>query len=271
MESGKIEVILERYYDKQTGRLLCIGRKADKDMWEERWHKENIVDMYSSYRISSTDNVVIDVTHKYLPRRSVILEGGCGLGYYVYLLGLSGFNVVGVDYAKNTIRDVKTVAPSLSLCCCDLENLPFGNNVFDGYWSFGVIEHFSGGYNKISKEMIRVLKPGGILFVTVPIVSKLRNLKAKLGLYKLFDKNTVDMSCFYQYVLPSEDVISEMESVGFRLLEVIGWNAYAGITEEVPWLKILIGALYKTIGKISEIVLRNGCNHMNIFVFQKAE
>ena len=69
------------------------------------------------------------------------------------------------------------------MTCQDVRNLNFDDGFFDGYWSLGVIEHFYEGYERIIKEVNRVIKRNGFVFLTFPSLSFLRKFKSKWGLY----------------------------------------------------------------------------------------
>jgi SAM-dependent methyltransferase len=54
--------------------------------------------------------------------------------------------------------------------CGDARALPFSSNIFDVVYSLGVIEHFPETGLALS-EHVRVLRPGGKLFITTPHLS----------------------------------------------------------------------------------------------------
>jgi 2-polyprenyl-3-methyl-5-hydroxy-6-metoxy-1,4-benzoquinol methylase len=91
----------------------------------------------------------------------------------------------------------------------------------------GVIEHFKDGYASIIEEARRVLKPGGLLFLTVPSVSPLRRLKMRLGRYE-----GADMTRFYQFAFTPNDTARTITRMGFRLLESRSRGGYLGLMRE---------------------------------------
>jgi len=73
------------------------------------------------------------------------------------------------------------------------EKLPFQNNTFDAVFSLSVLEHVSDPF-RCAKEIVRVLKTGGILVCVVPFLQPLHgypnhfyNMTSQ-GLQNLFDK-----------------------------------------------------------------------------------
>jgi len=260
---------MKRYYDPQNDRLVYIGCKADSEMWDDRWQQEDLEKLFAPRKLAGTDETVLKVTGKYLPSGARLLEGGCGLGMNVHLLGSHGYQVIGIDYAEKTIEKMKTLMPALDLRYGNLEHLEFEDGYFDGYWSFGVIEHFYHGYQKIAREMFRVIKPGGYLFVTVPALSRLRRFKAALGLFPRFREEATDLGAFYQFALSSEQVATDLAGYGFELVEQKGWSVYKGVSDEIPGSRIVMSLLCRLMETTAEHLLGKLCNHMHLMVFRK--
>lgn len=101
-----------------------------------------------------------------------ILDVGCGDGYYLYLLSHLGLelNLTGTDFDPNGLRSAKKnlSGKKIKLFEADLmKTLPFKSNTFDKAVMSEVAEHLPSDVNGL-KEVWRVLKPGGILILTVP-------------------------------------------------------------------------------------------------------
>jgi SAM-dependent methyltransferase len=240
-------------------------------MWDDRWDQESLKKIFFPRRYSRNHRTIQNITAKYLDSGSTILEGGCGLGGKVYLLEQAGFNVIGIDYAKKSILRVHSFMPELVLGCGDLHHLPFKNDSFEGCWSFGVIEHFYNGYENIIKETHRVIRPSGYMFLAVPIMSKLRKMKAKLGIYPYFSPQKTDLSKFYQFAYDTEEIISDIEKCGFRILEHQGLNIYKGFFDEVPRTELLMKLFRKYLNGLMWFLLKDVSNHMALFVFEKRD
>jgi SAM-dependent methyltransferase len=225
-------------YDKKNRRLVYIETSATSDFWDNHWKDS---DLKKSILSGKNDFLVPLVTRIFLkPSKSIrILEGGCGKGQYVYALTTQGYDVYGIDYAMNTVDQVRSVMPELKVSLGDVRNLPFPTDHFDGYWSLGVIEHFFGGYDEIANEMSRVIKPGGYLFLTFPQMSPLRRCKASLGKYPDFEDTESNRSNFYQFALDSKLVIASLESKGFKTCFRKSLDGMGGLKREVkfPMLK----------------------------------
>jgi len=263
-----------RFYDPKKNRLVYIGEAASSEFWDEQWSS-----LHVTKRIESTRNPIITgKTNKYLPKGSRVLEGGCGQGQYVYLLEKSGFLTIGVDFAKKTVKKINKLYPSLDIRFGDIKNMDFDNGFFDGYWSFGVIEHFYDGYDDIVIEMCRVLRPQGYLFMTVPTMSPLRKYLSQKGKYPLWDDENQDIDKFYQFALDANKIVIDFENAGFKLCEMRPYGGLKGFKDEVTFLKPLLQPIFdnqnifvKSIKVFLDFVLQPIAAHTTLFVFQKNE
>ena len=144
---------------------------------------------------------------KYTPRYGKVIEGGCGVGRYVFYLRRMGIEVEGVDFSDAVIEKLKIVKneiePTAVFKKGDVTNLPYNDNSLSGYLSFGVVEHFIEGPQKPIAEAFRALRPGGIAIITTPNISFLilyRNLKKQLkNVIKKIIGKTIIVPPFFQY------------------------------------------------------------------------
>lgn len=221
---------MNKYLDKKNGRLIFVNDGADEEYWDKFWQDKSIPD----YRLSS--KYFVDITKQYLPKGSKILEGGSGLGDKVKGLQESGYQVIGIDFAKETVKKSLEFFPDLDIREGDVRELEFKDSTFDGYWSLGVIEHFWDGYDDILSEAIRVIKPEGYLFLTFPSMSKIRKLKAYFGFYEEFN-GSVKPRNFYQYALRDSGVIKNLEKNNFKVLKVKRRSVEKGIRDELMFVE----------------------------------
>jgi len=152
---------------------------------------------------------------------------------------------------------VKKNFPELDVRVGDVRKLKFNDDYFDGYFSLGVIEHFYDGYDKIAKEMSRVIKNEGYLFLTFPHMSLLRKIKAKLGLYPLWDKKIVTQN-FYQFALDEKGVIEKMKNYDFKLVEKHFLDGTGGLMRESKLLEQLLKRMIESnnfFNKLTVILL----------------
>ncbi len=266
---------MTKYFDPDHNRLVFFAESATPEFWDRQWEDSKLRRYVESGR---HDRFVYPVTKKYLPVGSTILEGGCGKGQFVYSLQSRGYQAHGIDFAKNIIERLKKILPDYNFQFGDVRSLPYPDDFFNGYWSLGVIEHFYDGYQDIAKEMSRVLQPGGYLFLTFPHMSKLRRRKARASKFPLFTKDILQrQEKFYQFALPEESVIKEMQQHGFSLIEKRPLEGLKGAKDELsgPVQSVLqsIYASKNIFGQVLSFVLARllapYSSHSILLVLQK--
>ncbi len=104
-----------------------------------------------------------------------VLDAGCGVGRHLLPLLAAGFQVWGVDYDARVLQllqdrltkaAVEAAGPYLAQA--DLNRLPFVTGAFDLAVSIKVINHGSAAtFREYCRELDRVVKPGGHLFINV--------------------------------------------------------------------------------------------------------
>lgn len=94
-----------------------------------------------------------------------VLDAGCGTGITLEYVEQFG-RAFGVDDEMVALKFCKT-RNAERLTCAPIENLPFADASFDIVTCLDVIEHIEEDQIAIS-EIARVIRPGGLLIVTVP-------------------------------------------------------------------------------------------------------
>jgi len=97
-----------------------------------------------------------------------ILDIGCNQGYFErhFLIGKVA-EVHGVDYDEAAIEYAKRMDGDQYYTRCDSAKLPFDDNSFDKILCLDTFEHV-GDEGATVSEIRRVLKPGGLLVLSVP-------------------------------------------------------------------------------------------------------
>ena len=103
-------------------------------------------------------------------------EVGCGSGTISALLAKMGARITLVDLAPKALafakRHFEQLGHEADFCLQDGLQMGFRSNEFDVVWNEGVIEHFADeGKVALIKEMWRIVRPGGVLFIRAPHVS----------------------------------------------------------------------------------------------------
>lgn len=202
--------------------------KFQRDHWDKMWGKKSFFKLVQQLVI----NPVYWELKEIISKRDYILEAGCGVGQWVWMLSKQGYKIMGVDFAKRTINKMHQQFPDLDIRFGDVKKLPFPDNKFDVYLSFGVIEHYPEGPDLILNEAFRILKNNGRLFLTIPYLNKIRLIR-----FKYFQK-TGDR--FYQYLYDEQEIKKIITKAGFKIDKIKKYDFINAISKDFPWSKYLI-------------------------------
>jgi SAM-dependent methyltransferase len=272
--------VAQRFYEKRHSRLVYIGTPATPEMWDSLWRPSEDAVRAAIVNDRGT-RWVVALTRRFVALdRARILEGGCGLAYNVAALRRAGYRSVGIDFAPETVSVLGQVAPELGVFLADVRSLPFADNAFDGYWSLGVIEHFYQGYQRLAHEMVRVIRPGGYLFLTFPCMSPLRRLLARFRRYRPLHTEE-EPPGFYQFALDPSRVAADFEQLGFLKRHQSAMSGLEGLKDKFGWLgkplralhaytgrRFFVRALRAAIERLGPLV---GTGHSCVLVLQKQE
>lgn len=262
-----------KYFDKENRRLVAMGESATSDFWTQHWLEKR--DFANRVKMGASRGMIKKYTLMFLKPPAKVIDAGCGIGQNVFGLSQWGYDAYGVDFAGDVVKKTKDNFPEMKIYTQDVRKLEFPDNFFDGYWSLGVIEHFKDGYDDILKEAHRVLKNGGHLFITVPWLSPLRRIKAKLGMYSVLEKDT-NMSNFYEFMLHDQEVIRKLEKEGWCFVFSSPYDAVKGLKDELTWIRPIFQRIYdgqnifaKGARFLFTLTLAAFAGHIILLVFKK--
>lgn len=104
-----------------------------------------------------------DLITKYITPGGKILDVGVGLGRVME--PLTQFERYGIDISLEYLEVAK--AKGINVAMSKIEDMPYHDNFFDAVVVTDVLEHVFD-LNKCCENIIKVLKPGGVLIVRVP-------------------------------------------------------------------------------------------------------
>lgn len=145
----------------------------------------------------------------------LFLDAGSGGGHFSHAAESLGANVVSLDVGLNLLKQVSKRCNSHKVLGSVL-NLPVKKNLFDIVLSTDVIEHTPDPISAL-RELSSVVKPGGLLLVTVPC--RLWNPVVKLA-------TTLKLRPYagYENFLWPGELKSTLERKGFTIDVLEGFN-----------------------------------------------
>ncbi|MBL7196676.1 MAG: class I SAM-dependent methyltransferase [Candidatus Omnitrophica bacterium] len=145
---------LFEYYDKNS-HLLWLEKQSpeEKKSWERRFKKVQKI------RVKKIQN---------FKKAGVLLDVGCGCGYFLNEAKSNGWDVHGVDICESAVGYAKNVF-GIDVFKGELKNANFPDNFFDVVTFWHILEHTFDPLGNLVQAR-RILKPNGILVVATPNV-----------------------------------------------------------------------------------------------------
>jgi SAM-dependent methyltransferase len=117
---------------------------------------------------SCADDPLMPILRAHVPPGGKVLEAGAGSGRWIKALHDLGYDATGIELSRGDVDRFRAAWPTIPFDNGDIENMPYADAGFDAILSLGVIEHLMRGPERAMAEMRRVIKPGGVLLLTVP-------------------------------------------------------------------------------------------------------
>jgi len=136
-----------------------------KDGSKDAWQK-----LYARHGLQYGGRGDIRALELHLKPEMIALDAGCGDGKTTELLTRK-CEVVGCDFSREALASLRTQRQSidsLNLVECNLISLPFEREKFDAISCVHSLSHMVANDRlRVARELSRVLKPGGHVFVEV--------------------------------------------------------------------------------------------------------
>lgn len=151
-----------------------------------------------------------------------ILDIGCGFGEFAVAFADEPIEM-GVDICAKDLYAASKTKKYKNLTLADARSLPFSDNSYGSIFSISTLEHIDNPDNAL-KEAFRILRPGGILFLTletdeVDSATFYRPFFQKIGSTAISSLATkVYNSLFHrETLLPKNEWIKKVKKAGFEI------------------------------------------------------
>lgn len=147
---------------------------------------------FHRYAATHVDRLTIDIDllQQYVPLGQTILEIGSVPLLLTQAAASLGYDIHGVDVGPERFAEaISRLGLQVNKCDVEVESLPFPSHSFDIALFNEIFEHLRINPIMTLEEVARVLKPGGLLFLSTP---NLRSLKG-ISNFVIHDKS--ESSC----------------------------------------------------------------------------
>ncbi|MEO5376752.1 MAG: class I SAM-dependent methyltransferase [Magnetococcus sp. DMHC-6] len=220
----------------ENGRLALYHEGISEPFYDQHWRRHANPEILAKAEEEGL-GVLEDILCKWLPKEGIILDAGCGLGQYVLALRQRGYQACGVEFSAETVDWIVQHRPDIPIGQGDITALQVADGYYAAYFSQGVLQEFYAGPDKALAEAFRVLRPGGVVILTILHFNWLRRWKYRLGMYR---RRLTDWH-FYAFAYTPEEFSGWMTDKGFIVEEWMGLHPYKGFKDELPlWLRLLL-------------------------------
>jgi len=123
----------------------------------------------SEIKLGTADLYLSEIRRYQGPETGRLLEVGCGKGDFLVLAETAGWRVTGVEYASAACEIARGRLKNSQVFCGELEAASLPGEQFDLCVISDVLGHVRSPLEFL-REIHRVLKPGGTLFVSTPSI-----------------------------------------------------------------------------------------------------
>lgn len=264
---------------RQTGRVVAGCKTCDCHWLTNPPVAEQILDNYAYDReiyelyVNAKREATLDRDHRStLKRIDALIESdgralfdlGAGAGEFLALARQEGFEPHGNEFAPGAVEMTKE-RTGIDLHVGDLVTIE-GANLYDAVTVWCVLAHVTNPDDLLSNAL-RVLKPGGILFLQTPRWSAMDT--AALGaasasrgrLARLLDRRVSE----YHMILNSRSgLTAQVTRLGFEVVEVLPRARYSLKTHEyLSSLGMSVGAS-RAVSRVLDIAVNRGLIFRNV-------
>jgi len=129
-----------------------------KKDWDRHWVKKKAKATINKKRM-------MKILDKY--SKGIVLDAGCGTGFFSKYFVNKGCKAFAVDYSNNAVSMTKSLDKRIGIIKADVMKIPSKDETFDMVFTDGLLEHFKNP-GRILQEFRRVLKNDGLVATFVP-------------------------------------------------------------------------------------------------------
>ncbi len=130
--------------------------------------------------VVAVDECEQDLLHRVLlerlPKDGLIVDAGCGTARLPIYFQRLGYRFLGLEIDHDACVIGKETEPRVTLVQADVRQIPLRSQAVDAVVSLGVVEHDEAGPLAALREARRILKPHGLLVLSVPYNNLFRRL-----------------------------------------------------------------------------------------------
>jgi trans-aconitate 2-methyltransferase len=196
---------------------------------------------YLMFKNERTQPAIDLVNRIYIDNPKKIIDIGCGPGNSTQVLAQRFPNayILGVDNSSNMIETAKRDYPNLDFKTCDVgKDLSILDNDFDIVFSNACIQWIPN-HNQLLKNMIGLLKTGGILAVQTPMnyQEPIHKIIGEISTNEKWKSEFINPRTFYN-LTQSEyfDLLSEISSE-FSMWEIIYCHKLKSHKDIMEWYR----------------------------------
>src|SRR5690606_13514670 len=141
-------------------------------------------------------------------KKGKILDMGCGMGSTSDFLSKQNLGeITGLDFSQEELDKAKSWYPHITYVQANAEQMPFDDETFDTIILRDALHHFyeEADFDKVGKEIVRILKKDGILIFFDPNVNFIIKALRKVAKHE-------DAECSYEEV---RDIVKKF---GFKTI-----------------------------------------------------
>lgn len=153
------------------------------------WRKTGLNPFQGAEHVTANEDATVELANKYLAPDSMILDAGCGMGDL--MLRFPDHIIWGIDISADYLQVARE--RRLNVVEGRIEKLPRSWGNFDMVLCTDVLEHVLD-LNRAVRELLRILKPGGILIARTPNEEP---LTIDNGAYEFVHLRRFDRPTFY--------------------------------------------------------------------------